>query len=242
MAVRDGVFPSDSLISNFDYYPILSLNTTGINLTGVDPNLKYNNNELSVETLKINTLLNMNYNNIINMNIPSTNTNFLSSILYDDINKNWYYKKACYGQFYSLQNQNIDAIGTASFTKFTYTNSSNNINCQIENTTQIKVSISGMYKVTISPNLSSTAGNLNVEFWLLKNGNNVTDSNSKIHIKSNEPSLPFVEIFIDLNTNDYIEWGAVASAVGSLVGYSPAGTNPTRPAIPSVITNIQLIN
>lgn len=56
MACRNGVYPSNPLIGGVDYYPILSSNTSGINITGVDSDLYYQNGSLTTTNLNVTTI------------------------------------------------------------------------------------------------------------------------------------------------------------------------------------------
>lgn len=59
MATRDNIFLGESLVSGIDYYPLLSLGSSGLNQSGVDSQFKYQGGVLSVpsiDTLTINGL------------------------------------------------------------------------------------------------------------------------------------------------------------------------------------------
>lgn len=75
MATRDGLNASTQILTNFDYYPVLSLNTSGVNPTGSDPNLKYNNGTLTTTNLNVTNINGSPYilTNSINTLFPKIN-------------------------------------------------------------------------------------------------------------------------------------------------------------------------
>jgi hypothetical protein len=181
--------------------------------------------------------LSMEAQNITNIAVPSTTNNTFADLKFDVVNRNWFYKESVYGQFSSNVSQNINN-GTE--TLFTYSTTTNALNCNTQGTpaTQIKVSVQGLYKIGISPNVLG-GGNHLVSFWLKKNGANVADSGSQITTKSGS-DLPFVELFETMNVNDYIEIASTSDSTGqSISAVSAVGIIP---AIPSLIVTIQRIN
>jgi hypothetical protein len=78
-----------------------------------------------------------------------------------------------------------------------------------------------------------------MDIWLAINGNNVDNSNTQIAGISNNgravASWNFVE---PLNAGDYLELKFSVSDVRLGFAYNIAQSNPTRPAIPSVIVTV----
>ena len=87
-----------------------------------------------------------------------------------------------------------------------------------------------------------------IDVWLRKNGTDVANTNSRFGMAARKnPSDPFhviaaLNLFIDLQANDYIElvW-CTTNIAANIKGYV-AGTSPTRPAIPSVITTMTFVS
>ena len=86
------------------------------------------------------------------------------------------------------------------------------------------------------------------DIWIRKNGVNIANSNSRFHIparkSTGDPShaVAALNFFESLLATDYIEIvGAVTSTDVSLETF-PAGTSPTRPAIPSAIATMTFVS
>ena len=56
MATRTGFFHSNRLDKNDTYYPLLSLGKTGMNKTGVNADLKYENKTLTIGNINTTTI------------------------------------------------------------------------------------------------------------------------------------------------------------------------------------------
>ena len=107
-------------------------------------------------------------------------------------------------------------------------------------TSQISVAITGNYRITVSPNIQGGTGSPAVNFWLMVNNANIANSNSNMTAKSAESDLPFVEYFVPLKAGDYFEVAFYATGVSSTLK-SIVATAP-RPANPSIIVNVELLN
>jgi len=108
--------------------------------------------------------------------------------------------------------------------------------------TRFVVASAGTYNLQFSAQLESTGGgNTQVmDIWLAINGNNVSNSNTQVVGNSNNgrnvSSWNFVE---PLNAGDYMELKFNVSDIRLGFIYDPGPfTNPTRPAIPSVIVTV----
>lgn len=107
----------------------------------------------------------------------------------------------------------------------------------------------GVYSLTASVQFAHT-GTANVEdaeMWLRKNGANVAESNTRItvpvkHSGVEGAAVMTINFFIPLNVGDYVELAWWASATDVRAAYYAAGTNPTRPMIPSIITTISCVS
>lgn len=181
--------------------------------------------------------INMGTNTITNVSFSSTTVNTYADMKYDITNKTIYYKEPVYGQFSSTQTQTIS--NTTTPTLFTYNTTTNANNCVLNTTTsQIKVLVQGLYRISVSPNIEGT-GNHTATFWFIKNGTNIPNSASQISTSGGK-SLPFVEIFETMNVNDFIEIAALSTTSGQQITAIPASA--PVPAIPSIIVTIQRLS
>lgn len=143
-----------------------------------------------------------------------------------------------YGSFCQTATVNLTLNTTV---KPTFNTTLMALNTKINTTaSQISVSITGNYRITVSPNIQGGSGTPVVDFWLMVNGSNVANSNSNITAKSGGSDLPFVEYLVKLNAGDYFEFGFYATTSASTLK-SIAATAP-RPANPSIIVNVELLN
>lgn len=80
------------------------------------------------------------------------------------------------------------------------------------------------------------------DIWIRKNGSDVDNSNTTIHLSgSNAEVTVTVGFILDLDAGDYIQLVASASATNTSLVYHAPATTPTRPAVPGVIATINLI-
>lgn len=153
---------------------------------------------------------------------------------------------AVYGQFYSVVDQTISSGTGISLMYFENTAGANGVSAVDPGTgfkTQLTVAASGKYAFNISPQLLKTAGGGSglVTFWLRKNGLDVPDSASFVDITNNEHMLPFVEIILDMNAGQYVEWAVNSSVINCRLEHEPESFAPAvvRPAGPSIIAGVK---
>lgn len=116
-----------------------------------------------------------------------------------------------------------------------------------ENGSQIVVPIKGIYEFNWSIQLDKSGGGSSaVDIWLRKNGADIPRSGGQVVVDGQQgETLPFVNYFLELEPNDYVE--VVFASADNTVGatYFPAWTDPpnnyTRPAIPAIITTIKYL-
>ena len=99
------------------------------------------------------------------------------------------------------------------------------------------VANSGAYNIQVSYQFTKTDGGTDfAESWLAKNGNNVDNTNTRIRLTGANDyvifALNFVEEFTAGDTFQ-LRWYSLDANIQLLAIAAP--TNPTRPAIPSVI-------
>ena len=80
------------------------------------------------------------------------------------------------------------------------------------------------------------------DIWIRKNGTDVPNSNTTIHLSgSNAEVTVTVGFVLDLDAGDYLELVASTPSTNVQLVYHSAGSTPTRPAVPGVIATINLI-
>lgn len=146
-----------------------------------------------------------------------------------------------FGSFYSTVDQTN--AGATSVNKMTYnvTDFSNGVS--IVSNSRITLANAGKYNIEFSAQLAKAdSGDDVIEIWLCKNGSNVANSNTQVTLVGNSGKhLASWNWFVDAAAGDYYEicWHSADTAV--TIDYVAAGTNPTRPAIPSVILTVNKI-
>ena len=107
--------------------------------------------------------------------------------------------------------------------------------------TRFVVSSAGTYNLQFSSQIESTGGGSaqTMDIWLAINGNNVDNSNTQVVGNSNNGRSVAAWNFVEpLNAGDYMELKFSVSDIRLGFAYDIAQTNPTRPAIPSVIVTL----
>jgi hypothetical protein len=109
------------------------------------------------------------------------------------------------------------------------------------------VNVNGVYKVGTSIQfLKGGGGQVEVDIWFRKNGNDIPHSASAIILTGGAGSRQFsyVEIIDQFNAGDFIEIVvATTDATISVEAFAEQVAPPyTRPSIPSIITTIYKLN
>jgi hypothetical protein len=111
------------------------------------------------------------------------------------------------------------------------------------------VSQGGVYNVQFSVQFKNTTNDTqDVEVWFRKNGTDIAKSNSRFGLaprkSAGDPShmIGALNYFVDLAESDYLQLMWRPSDVGVSIEQYAAGTSPTRPAIPSVITTVSFVS
>jgi hypothetical protein len=107
----------------------------------------------------------------------------------------------------------------------------------------------GVYNLQFSIQFKNTTNSSqDADVWFRKNGTDIANSNSRFGIparkSSGDPShiIGALNYFIELAAGDYLEimWRVTDTAV--TIETFAAGTSPTRPSIPSVITTVNYVS
>jgi hypothetical protein len=123
----------------------------------------------------------------------------------------------------------------------------NGIALVIGSPSQIRVSKTGLYQVQFSIQFDKSGGGTSqVDAWLRKNGTDIPDSATQVVVAgTNGETVMTVPYMLNLNANDFIEVVFASTDATVAVTSFPAWTTPgnpyNRPAVPSIITNVQLL-
>ena len=148
-----------------------------------------------------------------------------------------------WGAFYSTTTQTNPTANTANLITVNNSDPSNN---QVEigaTSSQIKVLNNGVYNFQFSAQYEKTDGGKDdFSLWFLKNGTNISNSNSVFSIHDNNGSLiASLNFMLKLSANDYIQLAWSSADVDMALTYIGAQTTPTRPATPSVIITVHQV-
>lgn len=134
-------------------------------------------------------------------------------------------------------------------TAITYNSSdvTNGVSLVVGSPSQIRIGKTGLYQVQFSIQFDKSGGGTSpVDVWLRKNGTDIPFTGSQVVVAgTNGETVLTVPFFLNLNNGDYIEVVFASSDASMAVTGFPAWTTPgdpyDRPAIPGIITNVQLL-
>jgi len=171
-------------------------------------------------------------------------TNILGTVLGPRGGK---YLNLPYGAFQDSTDQAAANTTTAYAITFDTTDYANGIT--LSNSSRLNVSQGGLYNVQFSVQFKNTTNDTqDVEVWFRKNGTDIAKSGSRFGLEprksSGDPShmIGALNYFVDLAESDYLQLMWRPSDVGVSIEQYPAGTSPTRPAIPSVIATVSFVS
>jgi len=157
------------------------------------------------------------------------------------------YLNAPYGAFQDGTDQVAANTTTAYAITFDTTDFSNGVT--LSNSSRLNVSQSGIYNVQFSIQFTNTTNSSqDVDVWFRKNGTNIDKSNSRFGFAprkgAGDPfhTIAAINYFVSLNANDYVEIMWRPTDVGVSIEQYPAGTSPTRPAVPSAIVTLSFVS
>ena len=115
--------------------------------------------------------------------------------------------------------------------------------------TKFKVDYSGLYNIQFSAQFVNTTNDPEfIDIWFVKNGTNVTASNSKFGISQRKgagnPShmIGALNFFIALQKDDYVQLAWRPSDINVSIEHFAAASTPTRPATPSIIATVSYLS
>lgn len=148
------------------------------------------------------------------------------------------YNTAAFGSFSSNVTQASAGANTVNY--ITFNNTVDNNQVTVVSNSRLTVARTGRYNIQFSAVLTHNVNQLaNVEIWLIKNGNAVPDTNTRLTVAKDQ-STPAAWNFIDnattANTYYQIAWASSDTSV-QLVA-TPAANTIANVAIPSVIATV----
>jgi hypothetical protein len=143
-----------------------------------------------------------------------------------------------YGAFYSTATQTNAGATSANAITYNQTDLSNGVS--IASNSRITLANPGVYDIQFSAQLQkSSGGSDEVDIWLSKNGTDVAWSNTSIMLTSNPGySVAAWNFLVQATGGDYYELYWHSSDTTATIHAAATGSNPTRPAIPSVILTV----
>jgi hypothetical protein len=152
-----------------------------------------------------------------------------------------------YGAFQDSTDQTAANTTTAYAITFDTTDYSNGVT--LSNSSRINVKNAGVYNIQFSIQFKNTTNDSqDADIWFRKNGVDVEKSNSRFGLaprrSAGDPyhTIAALNYFVELAANDYIQVMYRVSDTGVSIEQYPAGTSPTRPAVPSVILTVNYVN
>lgn len=142
------------------------------------------------------------------------------------------------GAFYDTSTQ-LNPIASA-VNKMKYNTSDIADGIQIDDTTKIKFLHTGNYNIQFSAQLAKTdSGNDEVDIWLMKNGNNLDNTNTKLHINGNNAKYVAAWNWVVFaSANDYYEIAWSSPDTAMTIHAEGVKTSPSRPGTPSIILTV----
>jgi hypothetical protein len=152
-----------------------------------------------------------------------------------------------YGAFQDTTDQTAASTTAAYAITFNTTDFSNGV--YLSNSSRLNVRNTGLYNLEFSIQFKNTTNDSqDAEVWFRKNGTDIAASNSRFGLPARksggDPShiIGALNFYLDLVANDYVELMWKVSDTGVIIEHYAAGTSPTRPATPSVITTISYVS
>ena len=147
-----------------------------------------------------------------------------------------------YGNFLSTVTQ--PNAGATAANAITYNTTDLSSGVSVVSNSRITIANAGVYNIQFSAQLQKTSGGDDqVDIWLSKNGTNVPNSNTTIMLHSNPGyEVAAWNFLVNAASGDYYQlyWSSVDTT--AVLHAASAGTNPTRPAIPSVILSVTQVS
>lgn len=146
--------------------------------------------------------------------------------------------QAAYIAAYDTQDQTNAGATSANMMKFRTTDISRDIS--IASDSRITLAKAGVYNIQFSAQIFKDDGGTDlIDIWLKKNGANVANSNTELAIVGNDGRFVAAWNFVvQASAGDYYEIAWSSADTQIYLEARGAASNPTRPAIPSVILTV----
>ena len=153
---------------------------------------------------------------------------------------------APYGSFSNNTDQTAPSVGSTAVVVYDTTEESNGV--YLSNSSRLNVRNAGIYNVQFSlqfANQDNVAQYADV--WFRVNGTDIVRSASRFDIPARKSATDWshvvgtVNIFLDLNANDYVEIAGTTSSTLIVLEHYAADTGIPRPAIPAAIVTVNYI-
>ena len=151
-----------------------------------------------------------------------------------------------HGSFYDTTDQ--VAVSTTTAYPITFNNTAFAVGAGIKDSSKITVTNSGTYNIQFSCQLANNSNaTQDIDIWFRRNGTDIADSNSRFGLSPRKSAgdpyhvIGSLNFFVTLEVGDYVQLMWRTSNVNAYIEHYPAGTSPTRPAVPSVIATIAWI-
>jgi hypothetical protein len=157
------------------------------------------------------------------------------------------FMNAPYGAFQDSTDQVAANTTTAYAVTFNTTDYANGVT--MASGSRITVADAGIWNLQFSIQFTNTTNaSQDVDVWFRVNGTNVANSNSRFGFAprkgAGDPyhTIAAMNYFVSLNATDYVEIMWRPTDVGVSIEQYPAGTSPTRPAVPSAIVTMSFVS
>lgn len=146
-----------------------------------------------------------------------------------------------YGSFFDTEDQTNAGATSTNKMKLRSTDLSNGVSIVEES--RITIANTGVYDIQFSAQLNKSGGGTSLaQIWLQKNGSNVPDTTTEVTLAGNNARLVAAwNLFVSAQAGDYFELCWHSSDTTVFLDYNVAASNPSRPAIPSVILTVNQI-
>lgn len=140
--------------------------------------------------------------------------------------------------FYDTTTQTNPVANTVRKMSFNTTDFADGI--QVVSSTRIKMLHTGNFNIQFSAQVDKTdSGSDSLDIWLMKNGNNVADTNTRLFVDGNNGKhVASWNWLVQAQANDYYEIAWCSSDTALRLYAEASQSNPTRPGIPSVILTV----
>jgi len=153
---------------------------------------------------------------------------------------------APYGSFSNNTDQTAPSVGSTAVVVYDTTEESNGV--FLSSSSRLNVRNAGIYNVQFSLQLVNQDNAAQyADIWFRVNGTDVPRSASRFDIPARKSATEWghivgtVNIFLDMNANDYVEIAGTTSSTLIGLEHYPADTGIPRPAIPAAIVTVNYI-